>query len=74
MQHTFDAATIHRAELDREIETIRTERLLAGPPGPGPIGRARAWTGRALITVGTALAGPERPASRRTTTAGRAGI
>ena len=75
MQHqTFDAATIHRAELDREIDTIRTERILAGSTRTSLLGRARAWTGRALIAAGTAVAGPERPAPRPTTSAGRAGI
>ena len=73
-QQTFDAATIHRAELDREIDAIRTERILAGSTGESLLGRARTRTGRALIAAGTALAGPDRSTSRHSTSVGRAGI
>jgi hypothetical protein len=66
MNHDHDAARIHRAELDHEIDTIRLERLLAaGPAGvtrDGFAGRARRRTGRALIAAGTALVGRERAA------------
>jgi hypothetical protein len=59
MNDTFDAVRIHRAELDREIETIRTERLIgaAAPPQPGITGRARTGIGRGLISLGTSLLG-----------------
>jgi hypothetical protein len=64
MTHDHDAVRIHRAELDHEIDTIRTERLLSARPDGGTpdgfVGRARRRTGRALIAAGTALAGPER--------------
>ena len=62
---TFDheATRIHRAELDREIDGLRTERLLAADPPdhPGVVERARRRTGRALIAAGRTLAGPESP-------------
>ena len=63
MTHDHNAVRIHRAELDHEIDTIRTERLLAdhGEALPdGFVSRARQRTGRALIAAGTALAGGER--------------
>ena len=64
MNHDHDAVRIHRAELDHEIDTIRTERLLAAgrdrAPHDGLLGRARERTGRALIAAGTALVGRER--------------
>jgi len=66
MNDTFDAARLHREELDREIETIRTERLIraATPDRPGLPSRARAGLGRGLITVGTALLGSSDGAAR----------
>jgi len=59
MSHDHDAARIHRAELDREIEILRTERLLAaaGPPSHGVLDRARRRTGNVLIAAGKALGG-----------------
>ena len=57
---TFDhsATTIHRAELDREIETLRTERAFARDDGgPGILQRARRGAGRVLIAAGEALSG-----------------
>ena len=57
---TFDhsATTIHRAELDREIETLRTERALArDASGARVLQRARQSAGRALIAAGEALTG-----------------
>ncbi|HLO36698.1 MAG TPA: hypothetical protein VK194_11470 [Candidatus Deferrimicrobium sp.] len=61
---TYDHRTtgIHRADLDREIDTIRNERLLAANrrPRTGIVGRARRGAGRALIAAGTALIGRER--------------
>lgn len=64
MNHDHDAVRIHRAELDKEIDTIRTERLLAAghhdTTPEGLISRGRRRTGRALIAAGTALVGRER--------------
>ena len=57
---TFDhsATTIHRAELDREIETLRTERAIArGDGGPAVLQRFRRSAGRVLIAAGEALSG-----------------
>jgi hypothetical protein len=63
---TFDHRTtqLHVADLDREIETLRTERSLGHEPGPGVVDRARRGAGRALIAAGLALAG--RDATLRT--------
>ncbi|HET7702021.1 MAG TPA: hypothetical protein VFK35_01365 [Candidatus Limnocylindrales bacterium] len=66
MTHDHDATRLHRLELDRAIETIRTERLLeagAGHP-PGLATRGRQAAGRALIAAGQALVGGERGALR----------
>jgi hypothetical protein len=64
MNHDHDAVRIHRAELDLEIDTIRTEHLLAAghqdATRGGLISRGRRQTGRALIAAGTALVGRER--------------
>jgi hypothetical protein len=66
MPHDHDAARLHRADLDREIDTIRMERLLAADPaGPGRdglLGHARGRAGRILIAAGEALAGRDRAA------------
>jgi hypothetical protein len=66
MIHDHDAVRLHRAELDHEIEMIRTERLLAAnhhdETPDGLVGRARQRTGRALIAAGTALVGRDRAA------------
>ncbi len=64
---TFDHRTtqIHLADLDREIEALRTERRIgAGGAGTGVVERARRGAGRALISAGEALAG--RDAGLRT--------
>ena len=70
MTYDHQASRIHRADLDREIDGLRTERLLAAdaPGHPGVVERARRRTGRALIAAGRSLAGPESPAlgARRT--------
>jgi hypothetical protein len=66
MTHDHDATRLHRAELDREIETIRTERMLdsaAGHP-PGLATRGRQAAGRALISAGQALVAGERGSLR----------
>ena len=67
MTHDHRSTLIHRADLDREIETIRSEHLLeqAGPHHDGPIERTRRGMGRALIAAGTALVGRE-PSKLRT--------
>jgi len=59
MSHDHDATRIHRAELDREIEILRTERLLAsaGSSTRGVLDRARRRTGNVLIAAGRALGG-----------------
>ena len=61
MTYDHEASRIHRAELDREIDVLRIERILAAevPDHPGILGRARRRTGRALIAAGRSLAGPE---------------
>ena len=59
---TFDhtATTIHRAELDREIETLRAERAIAREAGGnGVLQRARRSAGGVLIAAGEALSGRE---------------
>src|SRR4051794_13428196 len=64
MTHDHRSIAIHQADLDREIETIRTEHVLAAShPGEGRADRARRATGRLLIAAGQALVGPE-PAMR----------
>jgi hypothetical protein len=66
MNDMFDATRLHREELDREIETIRMERLLRGSsaPRPGFATRARTGLGRGFITVGTALLGSAEVSGR----------
>ena len=57
---TFDhqSTQLHVRDLDREIETLRTERAIAaGAAQPGIIERGRRQAGRALIAAGEALAG-----------------
>jgi hypothetical protein len=59
MTYDHRATEIHRADLDREIDTIRNERLLAdrGNEQSGLVDRARHGAGRVLIAAGTALIG-----------------
>jgi hypothetical protein len=66
MTYDHRTADIHRADLDREIETIRIERLMAadGRPNAGLLERTRRGAGRALIAAGTALAGREASSLR----------
>jgi hypothetical protein len=66
MTHDHRSTDIHRADLDREIDAIRLERLLAldGPPQAGIVGRARHGAGRVLIAAGMALLGREAGALR----------
>lgn len=61
MTYDHRSTGLHRADLDREIDTIRNERLLAGDAADrnGLLERARRGTGRALIAAGTALIGRE---------------
>ena len=67
MTHDHRASTIHRADLDREIDAIRNERLLAADAAD-PVGltaRIRRSAGRLLIAGGIALIGRD-PAGLRT--------
>jgi hypothetical protein len=61
MTYDHETTRLHRQDLDREIEAIRTERLLAaeGAAHAGVLDRARRRTGNALIAAGRALVGPE---------------
>lgn len=68
MTYDHETARIHQADLDREIDSLRTERILAAdrPPALGLLGRARRRTGRALIAAGHSLAGTDaRPLETR---------
>jgi hypothetical protein len=69
MDALLGATQIHIDELDREIESIRTERLLrAAEPKREPIRRrARASLGRGLISLGVALGGETQARVSRTT-------
>ncbi len=66
MPFDHTATTLRRADLDREIESIRTERLLGAdrPRGNGVVDRARRSAGRILIAAGTALVGRDAGAFR----------
>jgi hypothetical protein len=68
MNENFSAAQIHIDELDREIETIRTERLLraTSPTEPSKAQRAKAGVGRGLISLGVALVGDGHGRQTRT--------
>jgi hypothetical protein len=59
MNDSYDAARLRREELDRQIESIRTERFLDATiaRSPGLPSRARTRVGRGLISIGTALLG-----------------
>lgn len=59
MNDGYDAARLRREELDRQIESIRTERFLAATtaPSPGLPNRARTSLGRGLVSLGTAILG-----------------
>jgi hypothetical protein len=60
MTYDHEATRIHRADLDREIDSIRMERLLAGTePHPGFVDRVRRRAGTALISAGRSLAGSD---------------
>ena len=75
MNATFDGARIHQQELDREIETLRTERLLSSHAQhqPGPVARGLASVGRGMISVGTSLASRvDAPSARSAQSGGRA--
>jgi hypothetical protein len=63
MNMQSETVRIRQDELDREIEAIRSERLLnaAARPQPTLPSRARAGLGRRLISVGTALVGQSQP-------------
>jgi hypothetical protein len=58
---------LHRADLDREIDGLRTERLLASDGNSdrhGLLERARRGTGRALVAAGIALMGRDASSLR----------
>ena len=61
MTYDHETTRIRQADLDREIDSIATERLLATdrPSPAGVLARARRRTGRALIAAGRLLAGPD---------------
>jgi hypothetical protein len=60
MTYDHAASRLHREELDREIEQIRTERLMdRETPADSLVDRARRRTGSALMAAGRAVAGPE---------------
>jgi hypothetical protein len=69
----FNATQIHIDELDREIESIRIERLIrdAAVGRPSLPRRARAGLGRSLISLGDALVGEARSTSRTAPTNGQ---
>lgn len=68
MDGRLNATQLHIEELDREIATIRMERLLraAAPDGPGLPRRALAGVGRRLIQVGVAFVGETQARSGQT--------
>ena len=70
-----ETVRIRHEELDREIESIRTERLInaTSPSRPALPTRARAGLGRGLISLGTALVGrADSPSSSSSQRAGGA--
>jgi hypothetical protein len=73
MDGLLGATQIHIDELDREIETIRTERMLRGTAASRPSlpRRARAGLGRSLIALGDALVGDTRRPSQSVHTNGQ---
>jgi hypothetical protein len=68
METQFSPTQMHIDELDREIETIRTERLLrsASASRPSLAQRARTGVGRGLIALGVALTGESSRRAVRT--------
>jgi len=72
MNDTFDSARLHPEELDRQIDSLRTERLIraASPVRQGLPARARAGLGRGLISLGTSLVGTADAAAAATRSAG----
>ena len=72
MNATFDFARLHREELDREIDSLRMERLIraASPARDGLPARTRAGLGRGLISLGTSLVGTADAAAAATRSAG----
>ena len=73
MDGLLGATQIHIDELDREVESIRTERLLRDAAGARPSlpRRARAGLGRGLISLGDALVGETRRPSQSAQTNGQ---
>ena len=73
MNQQAETVRMRHEELDREIESIRAERMINAttPSRPALPTRARAGLGRGLISLGTALVGRGEPAS--STSSQRAG-
>ena len=74
MNAIFDGPRIHQQELDREIDSLRTEKLInsRAPDRPGPVSRGLAWVGRGMVSVGTSLANRvDGPARRSAESGGR---
>ena len=61
MTYDHRSTDLHRADLDREIDSIRFERIAAARDADhlGLLDRARHGAGRALIAAGSALIGRE---------------
>lgn len=61
MPYDHSTTAIHRADLDREIEGIRNERLIAAGNARrrSVARRIRRSVGRLLVAVGTAMIGRE---------------
>jgi hypothetical protein len=74
MNQQTDTVRMRQDELDREIESIRAERLInaSGPARPSAATRARAGLGRRLIALGNALVGRAEAASAAASTRVRA--
>jgi hypothetical protein len=65
MTYDHAATGIHRSDVDRDIDTIRNERLLTSAiVRSGILDRIRRTTGGLLIAAGTALIGRDAGALR----------
>ena len=67
MTYDHEVSRLHRADLEREIDDLRTERILTAdaPAQPRVVERVRRRTGRALMAAGRRSPGPRVPGSRR---------
>jgi hypothetical protein len=66
MTYEYSATTLHRADLDRQIDALRTERMVAASTTSHDrlVDRARRGIGNLLVATGTALIGREPTALR----------